>query len=141
MPNTLIFVDLPASDPAAAHAFYEQLFGWEINPRPAGEFHQIVPGDGLHLGIFNSESQPPSPNPERMPARAGVQPRTYILVDDAPQAYLDKAIALGATKQWDEGWWEEFNGFHASFIDPWGNQLVVWEGKDARDQRLGTTNA
>ena len=63
MTNKLIFVDMPASDPEAMQAFYEQLFGWQINPRPKGEFHQIVPGDGLHLGIFNAESRPPDPAP------------------------------------------------------------------------------
>ncbi len=135
--NTLVFVDLPCSDPVAAQAFYEQLFGWTINPRPAGEFHQIVPGEGLHLGLFNSETQPPDPAPKPQPPRQGVQPRTYILVDDAPQVYLDRAVALGATKLWDEGWWDEFNGYHASFLDPWGNQIVMWEAKDKREERLG----
>jgi predicted enzyme related to lactoylglutathione lyase len=134
VPNTLIFVDLPCADPAAAQRFYEQLFGWTINPRPEGEFHQIVPGEGLHLGIFNSASRPPEPDPAALPARAGVQPRTYILVDDTPSAYLDKALALGATKLWDEGFWDEFNGYHASFLDPWGNQIVMWyTGKPGPD--------
>jgi predicted enzyme related to lactoylglutathione lyase len=134
--NTLVFVDLPVSDPVAAQTFYEQLFGWTINPRPLGDFHQIVPGEGLHLGLFNSEKQTPDPDPKPRPARAGLQPRTYILVDDAPQAYLDMAVELGATRLWDEGWWDEFNGYHASFVDPWGNQIVMWEAKDKRDERL-----
>lgn len=135
--NTLVFVDLPVDDPVAAQKFYETLFGWTINPRPVGEFHQIVPGEGLHLGLFSTQSQIPDPNPKATPSRQGLQPRTYILVDDAPQAYLDKAIELGATKLWDEGWWDEFNGYHASFLDPWGNQMVMWEAKDKRDERLG----
>lgn len=138
--NTLVFVDLPTPDPVAAQRFYEELFGWTINPRPAGEFHQIVPGEGLHLGLFNSGTQPPDPDPAPKPSRQGVQPRTYILVDDAPQVYLDKAVSLGATKLWDEHWWGEFNGFHASFLDPWGNQMVMWEAKDKRDERLGTAS-
>ena len=134
MANTLIFVDLPSPDPQATHDFYQQLFGWEINPRPAGEFHQIVPGEGLHLGIFNARSRPPEPDPVALPERAGVQPRTYILVDDTPTAYLEKAVALGATKLWDEGFWDEFNGYHAAFLDPWGNQIVMWQAKDARSE-------
>jgi len=124
--NTLIFVDLPTPDPEAAHQFYEQLFGWTINRRPAGEFHQVVPGEGLHLGIFNSVSQPPTPGPKLPAAAQGIHARTYILVDGPAQDYLDKAVALGATKLWDQEWWQEFEGFHASFLDPWGNQLVLW---------------
>jgi predicted enzyme related to lactoylglutathione lyase len=134
--NTLVFVDLPVSDTDAAQTFYEALFGWTINPRPRGDFHQIVPGEGLHLGLFNSEKQTPDPKPKPQPGRAGLQPRTYILVDDAPQTYLEKAVELGATRLWDEGWWDEFNGYHASFVDPWGNQIVMWEAKDKRDERL-----
>jgi predicted enzyme related to lactoylglutathione lyase len=135
--NTLVFVDLPVDDTVAAQRFYEALFGWTINPRPEGEFHQIVPGEGLHIGLFSTAKQTPDPAPKAPPPRSGLQPRTYILVDDAPQVYLDKAVELGGTKLWDEGWWPEFNGYHAAFLDPWGNQLVMWEAKDKRDERLG----
>jgi predicted enzyme related to lactoylglutathione lyase len=141
MTNTLIFVDLPVSDPIAAHEFYAELFGWEINERPRGEFHQIVPGEGLHLGIFNEVSQKPDPNPSPLPPRQGVAPRTYILVDDAPETYLDKAVALGAKELWRDQWWDEFGGWHAAFEDPWGNQIVMWENTGAREKRLGTGSA
>jgi predicted enzyme related to lactoylglutathione lyase len=124
--NTLIFVDLPTSDPQAAHDFYAELFGWTINPRPAGEFHQIVPGEGLHLGLFNERNQHPAPNPVAPVPRAGVAARTYILVDAPAEQYLEKAVALGATEVWREQWWPEFEGRHASFVDPWGNQIVMW---------------
>ena len=135
--NTLVFVDLPVSDTDAAHTFYEALFGWQINKRHDGDFRQIVPGEGLHLGLFSDDKQIPDPAPSAPTARQGLQPRTYILVDDAPQVYLDKAVELGAMELWDEGWWEEFNGWHAAFLDPWGNHIVMWEAKDNRDSRLG----
>lgn len=136
MTNKLIFVDLPSSDPIAAHKFYEELFGWTINERPRGLFHQIVPDEGLHLGIFDELSQPPDPRLIRDPKRStGVHTRTYILVDDAPDVYLDRAVALGSTEQWREQWWEMFGGWHSSFIDPWGNQIVMWENRDSRNQR------
>ena len=77
---------------------------------------------------------PQQPDPVALPERSGVQPRTYILVDDTPTAYLEKAVALGATKLWDEGFWDEFNGYHAAFLDPWGNQIVMWQAKDARSE-------
>lgn len=135
--NTLVFVDLPVSDTDAAQKFYGALFGWQINARHDGDFRQIVPGEGLHLGLFSDDKQIPDPAPSAPVARQGLQPRTYILVDDAPQTYLDKAVEFGATKLWDEGWWGEFNGWHAAFLDPWGNHIVVWEAKDNRDSRLG----
>ena len=66
-PNTLIFVDFPSTDPEASAEFYAAVFGWEVEPRPAGVFHRIVPGqhfqldDGsegptgnLHMGIFDA---------------------------------------------------------------------------------------
>jgi predicted enzyme related to lactoylglutathione lyase len=126
MPNTLVFVDLPTPDPEAAADFYQELFGWKINPRPAGVFHQIVPGEGLHLGLFGEADQVPDPAPKSPQPRSGLQARTYILVDAPPAEYLNKAILLGATALWEQAWWEEFKGWHASFLDPWGNQIVMW---------------
>ena len=46
-PNTLIFVDLASDDPAAAGEFYAEVFGWENDPRPHGEFHRMVPGQNF----------------------------------------------------------------------------------------------
>ncbi len=129
MPNTLVFVDFPTPDIDATTKFYEELFGWTIEPKPQGDFHRIVPGEGLHLGLFSSATQTPDPNPDAAAAAAtpsGLQPRTYILVDQPAQHYVDKAVALGATKLWDEGYWDTFDGYHASFRDPWGNQIVLW---------------
>ena len=65
-------------DTVAAQSFYEEVFGWTINPRPLGDFHQIVPGEGLHIGLFNTEKQTPDPDPKPQPARTTVRalPRT-----------------------------------------------------------------
>src|SRR3546814_4266102 len=75
MPHTLIFVDLPSPDPEASGRFYEAVFGWTVEGRPAGTFHRIVPGgefpgpDGkdsgvgnLHLGIYSTANPVPDPN-------------------------------------------------------------------------------
>ncbi|HEV7679832.1 MAG TPA: VOC family protein [Candidatus Dormibacteraeota bacterium] len=117
---------MPAADLDAATAFYERLFGWQINPRPRGEFHQMVPGEGLHLGLFSETGQPPDPDPGPPPPRSSNQPRVYILVDSTPADYLARAVELGATVVWEQQWWSEFDGHHASFRDPWGNQIVLW---------------
>ena len=44
MTNTLIFVDLASEDPSAAGKFYAEVFGWENDARPKGEYHRMVPG-------------------------------------------------------------------------------------------------
>jgi predicted enzyme related to lactoylglutathione lyase len=63
-PNTLIFVDLPSTDPAASAAFYEAVFGWEVEPRPEGVFHRIVPGQNFQL-----DDGSPGPEARRLESR------------------------------------------------------------------------
>ena len=117
MVNPLIFVDLPTPDPEATSQFYEKLFDWKYKRRPAGEFHEVLPGVKPNLGI-HLETTPVS----------GPVPRIYVMVDDPP-AKLAAAIEMGATKMWDEVYWEEFDARHAGFRDPWGNEVVLWRNK------------
>ena len=42
-PNTLISVDVPTTDPGAAATFSREVFGREVEPRPADVFHRTVP--------------------------------------------------------------------------------------------------
>jgi predicted enzyme related to lactoylglutathione lyase len=145
-PNTLIFVDFPSTDPAASAEFYAAVFGWEVEPRPAGVFHRIVPGQNftiddegtqgptgnLHMGIFNVANARPHPDPAgvepRQLATGGRSTRTWILVsdDDSIERILDEAVKRGATELWREHYWAEFNGFCGAFQDPWGNEFVMW---------------
>lgn len=142
-PNTLIFVDLPTPDPAATARFYAEVFGWVVEGRPEGVFHRAVPGnefllaDGspsgvgnLHVGLFETNESRPDPNdpPAGVGAPSGAQTRVWILVsdDDSQDAILDRAEARGAKILWRDGYWGEFNGFHGSFRDPWGVQVVLW---------------
>ena len=113
-PNTLIFVDFPSSDPSASAAFYAEVFGWEVEPRPEGVFHRIVPGqhfqldDGtpspvgnLHMGIYNAANARPHPEPDGVEPRAlstdGRTVRIWILVseDDSQERILSTAETLG----------------------------------------------
>lgn len=143
-PNTLIFVDLPSPDPARSAEFYREVFQWPVEGRPEGVFHRAVPGDefllpdgsasgigNLHIGIYETGVALPDPN--RPPAGAnappaGSLPRVYILVsdDDSQDRILAKAEELGAEILWRDYYWGEFNGFHSSFRDPWGVQIVIW---------------
>jgi predicted enzyme related to lactoylglutathione lyase len=115
--NPLIFVDLPTPDPEASSRFYEELFGWKVNRRPAGEFHEILPGVKPNLGMHREERPV-----------VGPVPRIYVMVDDPP-AMLEHAVRLGATTLWDEVYWAEFDGRHAGFRDPWGIEVVLWRNK------------
>lgn len=151
-PNTLIFVDFPSDDPEASAEFYEAVFGWEIEPRPGGVFHRVVPGgnflldDGtpgptgnLHLGISNVAKRRPHPDEDNATVelnRGGGGARIWILVsdDEDGDAMLERAVQRGATELWRHHYWAEFNGFSNAFEDPWGNELVLWTkaGDDAQ---------
>lgn len=152
-PNTLIFVDLSADDPAAAGQFYAEVFGWQDDPRPKGLYHRLVPGgqfrnpDGsdseignLHIGIHKTANARPHPNPEGVEPRAmseGRKPRVWILIsdDDTPERILSAAEARGATILWKDHYWAEFNGFNHAFRDPWGNEIVLW-GKAGKEPKI-----
>jgi predicted enzyme related to lactoylglutathione lyase len=100
--NPMIFVDFPCPDPEAMSNFYADLFGWTFNRRPAGEFHEVLPGVKPNLGIHRS---------------------------DDPPAYLATAVAMGATILWDEQDWPEFGARYAAFRDPWGAEICLWRDK------------
>ena len=144
-PNTLIFVDIPSDDTVAAAEFYHRVFGWEVEGRPEGVFHRVVPGgffpgpDGsdsevgnLHLGIYHVANARPHPDPAgvepRHLSRDGRTLRLWVLVsdDDSEDAILDRAAANGTTVLWRHHYWKEFNGFNGAFLDPWGTTVVLW---------------
>jgi len=144
-PNTLIFVDLASDDTETAGKFYAEVFGWEDDPRPAGVFHRLVPGqnflnpDGsqseignLHLGIFDAANARPHPDPAgvgpRTLSKDGRKARVWILVsdDDSHERILSTAEKLGAEILWRDHYWKEFNGYNHAFRDPWGNEIILW---------------
>lgn len=143
MPHTLIFVDMPSSDPEASARFYREVLGWEVEPRGEEGFQRIVPGgefpgpDGepsgvgnLHLGIYDAAR--PVPAPDLVPTHPGDRPsgpqtRVYVLVADEPQEdILARAEERGARIDWQPHWWGEFGGWNSSFTDPWGVQIILW---------------
>lgn len=145
-PNTLVYIDFPSPDVDATKAFYEEVFGWEIEDRIPDLYKRIVPGqnfkvdDGsqgptgnLHMGIANSANMRPHPDPAP-PApttlsSGGRAIRAWIMVseDDSFERILEAAERLGGTVLWTNHFWTEFGGANASFIDPWGNQFMLWK--------------
>jgi predicted enzyme related to lactoylglutathione lyase len=144
-PNTLIFVDLAADDPAAAGRFYNEVFGWRDDQRPTGLYHRMVPGgnfpksDGtdseignLHIGIFKAANARPHPKSEGVAPRElgqdGRKARVWILVGDGQSVddILARAVDRGAEILWRNHYWKEFNGYNHAFRDPWGNDIILW---------------
>ncbi len=152
-PNILVFVDFPVADVDAANTFYSEVFGWEVEERIPGVFHRIVPGqnfrldDGtqgptgnLHMGIslaanVRPHPQPAAPEPTHL-SPSGRTTRAWILVsdDDSFDRILSTAERLGGTVLWTNHFWTEFGGANASFLDPWGNQLMLWQHLEGIEQ-------
>ena len=154
MPNTLIFVNMPSDDPAAAGRFYAEVFGWQNDEKPAGVYHRMVPGgqfpnpDGSdsqignsHLGIFDAANARPHPESTGVAPRAlaqdGRKPRIWILIsdDDSADRILAAAEERGATILWRNHYWSTFNGYNHAFQDPWGNEIILW-GKAGADPQV-----
>lgn len=144
-PNRLVFVDFPSDHIEDSANFYEKVFGWTVERRVPDLFCRIVPGgyfqngDGtdseiqhLHLGIHNVTNVRPHPDKNsdgpRELSRDGRSIRAWILVgdDDSQERILATAKELGAKILWKDHYWHEFNGLNSSFIDPWGNQIMLW---------------
>ena len=116
--NPVIFMDIPCADPEAMSNFYADLFGWTFNRRPAGEFHEVLPGVKPNLGIRRSDEP-----------IAGAVPRIYVMVEEPP-ALLAEGRRAGATVLWEETVWEEFNNArYAAFRDPWGMEVCLWRDR------------
>lgn len=154
-PNVLVFVDFPSDDVTAAREFYAEVFNWEVEDRISDTFARIVPGqhmkldDGtqstignLHMGISNAGDLRPRP-PHAPDGPTNLNPggraiRAWILVsdDDSFERILEAAVRLGGTELWRDHFWTEFGGANASFVDPWGNQIMLWahlEGVEVDD--------
>src|SRR3546814_11984741 len=106
--------------------FYADLFGWDFKRRPAGEFHEILPGLKPNMGMHRSDEP-----------MNGPVPRVYVMVEDPP-AMLRKAESMGATVLWEESHWEEFVGNLAAIRDPWG--AGVGDGRDTGREGRGVGN-
>ncbi len=164
-PNVLVFVDFPTDDVNAARDFYAEVFNWEVEDRITDTFARIVPGQNfklengtqstignLHMGISSAANMRPAKDPNPQEPRhlnpGGRALRAWILVseDDSFERILEAATRLGATELWREHYWTEFGGCNASFMDPWGNQIMLWqhlpdtEKDDETHQAVGEVN-
>jgi predicted enzyme related to lactoylglutathione lyase len=87
MPNPVVHFEIMGSDAKKTQEFYGNLFEWRIdtnNPFAYGMAYTRESGEsGINGGLGSAD-------------RGNPRVSVYAQVDD-PQAYLDKAVALGGT--------------------------------------------
>lgn len=114
--HSIVHVEIPATDPAAASKFYADLFDWKIIVDPSFDYHMFdaAPGPG---GGFVKVG-------EAMDMAKVGDVRVYVSTDDI-DATLAKAESLGGktlvpkTEIPHTGWF-------AIFTDPSGNRMALY---------------
>jgi uncharacterized protein len=119
IPGVPCWIDTTQPDPAAAAAFYGDLFGWEIeNVMPQYSIAQLSGGEVAGI----------APLPEDGPQTATWN--TYVWVTDADETAAKVRAAGG------DALWEPFDvgdaGRMAVFADPAGAIFCVWQAKAHR---------
>ncbi len=123
-PGTFCWVDLQTNDPAAAKAFYSELFGWQSEDMPVGDgttytMFTLDGDDVAALGDGSSEER-----------EQGFVPYwfSYISVEDADKA-ASKVREIGGTV-----FGEPFDVLDAGRMsivaDPTGATFAAWQPKD-----------
>lgn len=86
MPNPITHFEIVGADGKELQSFYRDLFDWNIDGNNEWNYGMVTTGGegGINGGIAG--------DPDAMSNRVSV----YASVDDL-QAYLDKAVSLGAT--------------------------------------------
>jgi predicted enzyme related to lactoylglutathione lyase len=118
----VVHFELGGSDAAALEDFYTQMFGWQVNAvdMEGGMTYRLVEQepDGIGGGIFQ--------HVEGMPPNA---PSVAVMVDDL-QAYLDKAVSLGATALMQPSEIPGGFGSLAVFDDIAGNRITLFKSPE-----------
>jgi uncharacterized protein len=124
IPGVPCWIDTSQPDPAAAVAFYRDLFGWEFEDvMPAdspGSYHiaRIRGGDVAAVGSQPDGAQPPVWN-------------TYVWVEDADET-ADKVRAAGGTVLMEPAEAGPDSGRMAMFADRAGAAFCVWQPRAHR---------
>ena len=117
--RNIVHVEIPAANVEAAGKFYQELFGWKIQPMPEMKYTMWEDGSGSGGGFPEVSADSP----------AG-QVLVYIDSDDVA-ADLKKAEKLGGktlrakTEIPNMGWF-------GIFQDPTGNVLGIFESMNPR---------
>lgn len=116
-PGTFSWVDLGTDDPAAATAFYVDLFGWETEDVPmgaGGPYTMCMLGDGVVCAIYGREA-----------AQGPPAWLSYVTVADA-DATVAGARAAGALSAQDP--FDVFDAGRMAVVqDPTGAHFALWQ--------------
>ncbi len=112
--HPICHVEIPALDPAAAGAFYTEVFGWQVQVDPARNSHLFEPQTGPG-GAFVQVG-------ETTGAKVG-EVLIYVFTHDI-DATLAKAEALGAETLTPKTAVPQ--GWFAVFADPAGNRVALY---------------
>ncbi len=117
--HAIVHVEIPASDPKEAGAFYSQLFGWETSSYPE-----------MNYTMFDVGSGPGGGFPEICDGFEAGQVLIHVETDDI-DASLAKAESLGGTTRVPKTEIPDI-GWYAIFTDPTGNSIGLFTGSDGQ---------
>jgi len=112
--RNIVHVEIPAANVEAAGKFYQELFGWKIQPIPDMNYTMWEAGEGDEYGGFPQVS-------DEAPAGHVL---VYIASDDI-EADLKKAEKLGGKIIHPKAEIPQ-TGWYAFFQDPTGNVLGLY---------------
>lgn len=112
--RNIVHVEIPAVNVEAAGQFYQELFGWKLQPMPEMNYTMFEAGDGDEYGGF------PGVSPENPAGQVLV----YIASDDIDED-LDKVKELGG-KVIHEKAEIPGMGWYGVFEDPTGNVIGLY---------------
>jgi predicted enzyme related to lactoylglutathione lyase len=114
--NVVCYVEIPASDPAAAAEFYARVFGWEVSASDLSSeaYWSFTTGKDQLTGGFTSERE----------ARDGGV-LLYVAVEEI-SATLEALELAGGRPLEPKAAVGGGHGFAAVFEDPSGNRVGLW---------------
>jgi predicted enzyme related to lactoylglutathione lyase len=108
------WIELPGGDCTATGRFYSRVFGWDVEEEE-GFGIRVRDTSGHQAGMFRGDLEPASGGP-----------LLYIGVDDMDET-LAAVEAEGGTAVSPRTLIDESIGWWASFRDPAGNLLGIWQ--------------
>jgi predicted enzyme related to lactoylglutathione lyase len=123
MAGEVVHFEIPADDLERAQSFYQEAFGWRLNPVPEMSYTLVTTTPTDERGMATA----PGAINGGMLQRTGpiTSPVIVISVDDIDGA-LQRVQALGATVLQPRTTVGEM-GYSAYFADPEGNVVGLWE--------------
>jgi len=117
--HTITHIEIPAPDMMKAKKFYSEVFGWNVEIMPDGNYAIFSVGDTKTGGGFDASTKP---------AEGKTGPGLVINVEDIP-AKLEEIKKAGGKVIQGKTEIEGGYGFYACFQDTNGNHLQIHSHK------------